>query len=437
MSQELPMSIEAEMSTLGSILLDELAIYKISTILTKDDFYSLKHQIVYEAVMDLFKSGIKIDLLTISEYLDNKKQIDQIGGRTYLASLYNATVTASNAFKYAQIVKDKAVRRNLLRAQELNLQTIYDESRDIDSVLAETHNRLIRVNNIKNQDDSAQSIIKELDSVQEQYAEKYAKGDKFLGFSCGLEKIDNIIDGMRPGHIWVVGAWTSTGKTQFALNIVNAVLEQKIPVSIVSLEMSRVDLAARMIGIRQNMSSMKVLRGKLDEETWKNIEKDKQFLYDSPLEIHTTYFDLEKIKMIIRKDVFLRGVKLIVLDYVQNIISERGKKEYDLLTQAAIDLQALAREIGVTIYLVSQISNESEKGGGAGAGFKGTGALEAVADLAIRLKRDKNKENPDDSAVKMQILITKNRHGFTGNIEDYFMYLKSGLFHQNPSMKVL
>lgn len=292
------------MSTLGSILLDELAIYKISTILTKDDFYSLKHQIVYEAVMDLFKSGIKIDLLTISEYLDNKKQIDQIGGRTYLASLYNATVTASNAFKYAQIVKDKAVRRNLLRAQELNLQTIYDESRDIDSVLAETHNRLIRVNNIKNQDDSAQSIIKELDSVQEQYAEKYAKGDKFLGFSCGLEKIDNIIDGMRPGHIWVVGAWTSTGKTQFALNIVNAVLEQKIPVSIVSLEMSRVDLAARMIGIRQNMSSMKVLRGKLDEETWKNIEKDKQFLYDSPLEIHTTYFDLEKIKMIIRKDVF-------------------------------------------------------------------------------------------------------------------------------------
>jgi len=437
MSQELPMSIEAEMSTLGSILLDELAIYKISTILTKDDFYSLKHQIVYEAVMDLFKSGIKIDLLTISEYLDNKKQIDQIGGRTYLASLYNATVTASNAFKYAQIVKDKAVRRNLLRAQELNLQTIYDESRDIDSVLAETHNRLIRVNNIKNQDDSAQSIIKELDSVQEQYAEKYAKGDKFLGFSCGLEKIDNIIDGMRPGHIWVVGAWTSTGKTQFALNIVNAVLEQKIPVSIVSLEMSRVDLAARMIGIRQNMSSMKVLRGKLDEETWKNIEKDKQFLYDSPLEIHTTYFDLEKIKMIIRKDVFLRGVKLVVLDYVQNIISERGKKEYDLLTQAAIDLQALAREIGVTIYLVSQISNESEKGGGAGAGFKGTGALEAVADLAIRLKRDKNKENPDDSAVKMQILITKNRHGFTGNIEDYFMYLKSGLFHQNPSMKVL
>ena len=134
--------------------------------------------------------------------------------------------------------------------------------------------------------------------------------------------------------------------------------------------------------------------------------------------------------MLIRKDVYNRKVKFVVIDYVQNIISEKGLREYELMTSAATDLQALARELGITIYIVSQISNDSEKGNGAGAGFKGTGALEAVADLAIRLKRDKSKEDPNDEYVPVDIIVTKNRHGFTGKISDYSMWLKSGKFEE-------
>lgn len=425
---------EAEMSVLGSLLLDNQSIFKVIDILTEQDFYHAKNRITYSAIIDLFKLGVPIDLLTVGNYLENKKLIEQVP-HSYIVGLTNAVATASHIENYALIVKDQSIRRQLLEAQEKNTRTIYDTEKDIDSVLVETQKRIIDINNFRKLDDGAKSIIRELEDVQKVYEEKYAKGDKFVGIPCGIEKLDEIIDGLRPGHIWVVGAFTSTGKTQFALNLVNSVLEQGVPTSIISLEMSRVDLAARLIGIRQNVSSMKILKGKIDFELWKQIESHKDFISKAPLEIHTTYFDLEKIKMLIRKDVYSRQVKFVVVDYVQNILSEKGLREYDLMTQAAIDLQALARELQITIYLVSQISNEAEKGQGAGAGFKGTGALEAVADLAIRLKRDKKNEKEEDACVPIEIIVTKNRHGFTGKISEYFMYLKSGKFSINPSLK--
>ena len=130
--------------------------------------------------------------------------------------------------------------------------------------------------------------------------------------------------------------------------------------------------------------------------------------------------------MTIRKDVFKRKIKMVVIDYIQNIIG--NSKEYDLITKVVTELQSLARELGITIIMVSQISNEAEKGQSAGAGFKGSGAIEAVSDLAIRLKRYKDKENLNDSCVPVDIIIAKNRHGFTGLISDYVMYLKINHF---------
>ncbi len=429
-----PISLEAERAVVGSILLDSQSIHKVIDVLNPKDFYDTKNELIFNALLSNFNNGKKLDLLTVAEYLENNKKLEIAGGRVYLASLINTVATSSNILGYSEIVKDKSIRRQLLEAQHKNLLTISDESKNIDSVLTETQRRMIEINNFKKVDDGAKSIIRELEETQLLYEQKYKDGQKYLGISCGISKLDEVIDGLRPGHIWVVGAFTSTGKTQFALNIVNAVLEQKVPTTVISLEMSKVDLAARLIGIRQNISSMKVLKGKTEFDTWKQIESHKDFIYNSPLEIHTTFFDIEKIKMIIRKDVYSRQVKFVVLDYVQNIMSDKGLKEYELLTKSAVDLQALARELQITIYLVSQISNEAEKGQAAGSGFKGTGALEAVADLAIRLKRDKKNEKDSDRCVAVEIIISKNRHGFTGKVNDYFMYLKSGKFSVSPNL---
>lgn len=421
------------MSVLGAILIEPNSLYKINDVLSPTDFYSGAHAIIYGAILELFNESKRVDLVILHNHLEARNQIEAVGGATYLATLTNAVTTASGVEHYAEIVKEKSIRRRLLEAHRKNEELILNEEANIDSVIAETQNRVFEINTAKAIKDDAATIVKEIDAVQQLYAEKYEKKQKYLGFSCGIAKIDEIIDGMRDGHVWVVGAWTSTGKTQFALNIVHNVLEQGIPVSIISLEMSRVDTLARLIGIRHNLSSMRVLKGKNETETHNNVEEGKFFMAHSPLEVHTTYFELEKIKAMIRKDVYLRGVKLVVIDYVQNILSDKSMKEYEIMTRAATSLQSLARELNIIVYLVSQISNESQKGQGAGAGFKGTGALEAVADIAIKLKRDKTIEREEDEFVPLDITVTKNRHGLTGQVKDHYLWLKSGRIEHKPT----
>lgn len=423
-----PYDERMEKAVLGALLIDHEAIFKISDTLEPPDFYFEKHKLIYNAIMEMFKAGRDIELLTVGQELDTQKTTEKIGGYAYLADLINHVVSSSNVQRYAEIVKGHSIRRQLITAQYQNFSIIADEEKDISAVLAETQGNLIKINAITQTNDSIKAIISELDEVQDEYSIKYQNGQKYIGYQSGIEKIDQHIDGIRPGHIWVVGGWTSTGKTQFALNIVHSLLQQNVPTAIVSLEMSRVDTLARLIGIRTNISSMAVIKGKNDLQTAHRIEEAKDFFSRAPLYVHTTFFDIEKIKMLIRKDVYTLGVKFVVVDYVQNIISEKAMREYDILTQSAVSLQAIARELGITIYIVSQISNESEKGNGAGAGFKGTGALEAVADLAIRLERDRKKEGADDEFVPVKITIFKNRHGFTGKIEDYCMWLKSGKY---------
>lgn len=438
MEFQLPQSNEAEMAVLGSIIIDPKSLYQILNYLDTKDFSKNAHQKIFDTLIQLFTGGKKIDLLTLSQELSDSGQLSQIGGNTYLAALTNTISTSSAVRHYAETVKDKSIRRQLIEAQQRNLQIIHDEDKEISSVLAETQSAILNITNLGETEDTTKAILRELEAVHQEYLDKYEKGQKLLGHSTGIEKLDNIIDGLRPGHVWVVGAFTSTGKTQFALNIVHAVLEQQVPTAIVSLEMSRIDTLARLIGIRHNLSSMAVLKGKHDRDEQEKFAEAKAFFLQAPLEVHTTYFDLDKIKMLIRRDAYTKHVKFIVIDYVQNIISESGAREYDLMTRAATDLQALARELGITIYIVSQISNEAEKGAGAGAGFKGTGALEAVADLAIRLKRDRSKEAPQELAVPVDIIVTKNRHGFTGRLVDdnnsplYQMWLKSGKFDLRP-----
>lgn len=432
MRDQVPQSLEAEMAVLGCVMLDPPKLYELSVNLSASDFYFERNRAVYMAMLRMVPRGETTDIANVGSELRNSGEIEKVGGMAYLVSLLNSVPTASNAKHYANQVKDKSLRRQLLSAQSRNEPTIYDEGVAIDTVLAEAQKNVMAVSNVSETDDSARSIIGEVEKVQKEYAEKYKKGQRLLGYSCGFGKVDDIIDGVRPGHIWVVGAWTSTGKTQFALNVVNAVLEQNVPVAIISLEMSRVDTLARLMGIRNEVSSMAILKGKHDLEMFERVEEAKAFYRYARLEIHTTYFDIEKIKMLIRRDAMAKGVRFVVVDYVQNIISDDGLREYDLVTKAATDLQALARELAITIYIVSQISNESEKGSGAGAGFKGTGALEAVADLAIKLKRDRKNEAPQELAVPIEIIVTKNRHGFTGAIKDYQLWLKTGRIKPKP-----
>lgn len=416
---------EAEKSLLGSLLLDKDAIHKIIDLIETQDFYEIKHQIIFKTYLDLFTSGVKIDLIILSAELENKGLLQQIGGRSYLVELSNSTATASHITEYAQIVKDKSLRRQIIKAQHENEQIVKDENKEINLVLAEVQNKIVAISPLHQKNDSIQQAIQDLGTIQNQYAEKYKEGKKYIGIPCGFEKIDNAIDGLRPGHLWILGGWHGTGKTSLALNFIHNVIEQCVPCSIISLEMSPADLTAKLIGIRHLLSSAKIIKGINDWKTKENIDEGKAFLNQSNLDIHTE-FDLEKIKMQIRKDVYTRKIKVVMIDYLQKFTHEKIYEETPLMSKAAKDLSNLAQELQITIIALSQISNETQKGQGAGAGFKGSGTIEASADLAIRIKRDKSKEEAGEY-VDVDVVITKNKFGFDGSCQAK-MHLPSGKF---------
>ena len=416
---QIPFNQEMEQHLLGSILIDKSAIYKIIDYIEVSDFYIEDHQKIYKAMLE---DPEAIDLIT----LKNKTKKGKI-----LAGLTNGVVTATNILEYAKIIKDNSIRRQLIKSNINNTKIIGDEEKEIETVLAEVQNSVLDVGLYKKHDDTSKTALLEVEQVQSLYEEKREMGQDLLGISCGFEKIDNAIDGLRPHHVWVVGAFTSYGKTMFALNIINSVISQGIPSAMISLEMSKVDMIARLIAIRTKLNSNTILKGLVDTEKLKQINDAKDFLRVAPLLLHTDYFQLEKIRYIIRKDYITNGTKVFVIDYLQNIRGEG--KEYDMITKSVIELQALARELKITLILISQISNEAQSGRGAGAGFKGSGHIEAVADLAIRLRRDKDTEVIVDgktmSPIEVKVQIAKNRHGITGSF-DYSLYLESGTFRE-------
>lgn len=429
MTKSPPQNNEIEQMIIGCLLVNKDAIFKVIDFLNPDDFYFEKNAILYKVYLEMFNLNKKIDLITLIEELENKGFLNLIT-RSYLISCCDLIATTLNILDYALIIRDKSIRRKLLISQQQNEEEIYNETLDINQVLATTQNRIFEVSNTRARNDSVQFILNDLEKLQEEYSQKYEQGLKLIGYSSGIPKLDNIIDGLRPGHFWVIGGFRGSGKTAFALNIINTLLKYSVPVSIITLEMSQVDLIARLIGINKGLSAMKIIKGIHDDDEFKLIKSGKEFLDNKVLEVHQEY-DLEKIKLLIRKDVYVKKVKVVMIDYIQKIMMSGLNEETALMSRISIQLANLAQELKITILLLSQVSNQSEAVRTPGGGFKGSGTIEEVADLAIRLRRNKETEDKESDSVPIKICITKNKYGFDG-VFDYFIHLPTGIFSEEP-----
>lgn len=411
--------LQTEQALIGSMVLDPQIIGNVATEIEVTDFYDRKCQKIFSAMVSLYNKDKGIDPVMIWQ----ESKISSTEINKYL----NSVATSSKWKDHAIQIKEYSAKRKIMQIMHENTKNI--DKTPLDEAIAHIQDQIFSVNTAT-ETQTTDEVVTAIEETQRIYAEKYEQGQKTLGISCGMEKLDNLIDGLRPGHLWVIGAWSSTGKTQFALNILHNVIEQGIPASMISLEMDNQTLAARMIGLRHNMSAIRVLRGRLEGRELDNINEGKMFLRKTEMYMYDNISELSQITTLIRKDAKTKGIKVAIVDYAQLIVDPGSRSEYELMTKVPNSLRILAGKLGITIILVSQISNESQKGSGAGAGFKGSGALEAAADLGIRLKRDRDKEHPQADYIPMQIQIKKNRHGLTGVIHDYSMWLKSGKFTQ-------
>lgn len=278
-------------------------------------------------------------------------------------------------------------------------------------------------------------VVKLFKAEQELFEENRINGKELIGYSTGYKKLDELADGLRPEHLWIVGGYTSAGKTFWSLNIVANLLKQGVPVAFYSLEMSKIDVFGRIIGILSGVNSRKILKGFLTTEEKQKVDEAKLLVQKSGLRVHSEKNNLQEIIMSMNMEMITKKSEVFVLDYAQ-LITTTDSSEYDTMRRLATELQSFCRKKKVPVILLSQVSNENAKSPESNIiGFKGSGALGASADVAIELIPNDDKDTRarkivSGEPISVKLCVKKNRHGKIRNIVNSFAGI-NGVFSED------
>ena len=416
-----PQNLEAEQSILGGILLDNQALNSVLEILIHKDFYNESHRKIFATIVELSDRNEPIDLITLSNILKDKKQLDQVGGMAYLASLVDNVPSAANIAYYAKIVKEKAILRHLIGTATEILTKSYDTGAAVDEVLDEAEHAIFEI--AENKIRPAFSPIKDIIKDSFKTIEKlFERKDLITGVPTGFAKIDDLTSGLQKSELIIVAGRTSMGKTAFALNIAqHAAMEAGIHVAIFSLEMSKEQLAMRMLSSEARVDSQRLRKGFLGETDWPKLTTAAGRLSEAPLFIDDTpAITVLEMKAKARRLKAESGLGLIILDYLQLMRSGSFKDSREQeISEISRSLKALAKELNVPIVALSQLNRKVEDRTNRRpqmADLRESGAIEQDADVIAFIYRDevynKSEDNPEKGLA--EVIIGKQRNGPTG-----------------------
>jgi replicative DNA helicase len=420
-----PQNLEAEQSVIGGILLDNQSLNSVLEILDVEDFYSEAHRKIFTAIVELYDKNEPSDLITLSNILKSKNQLDQAGGMSYLSSLADNVPSAANISHYSKIVKEKAILRRLIGTATEILNKSYNAGTDIDTVLDEAEHAIFEIseNKIRPAFSPFKDIIKESVKTIEKL---YERKELVTGVPTGFEKIDDITSGLQKSDLVIIAGRPSMGKTAFALNIAQyAALEANITVAVFSLEMSKEQLALRMLSSEARVDSQRIRRGFLGEADWPRLIaaagrlSEAQIFIDDSSAI--TALEMKAKARRLKSEVDLG---LIILDYLQ-LMRSGGYRETSReqeISEISRSLKALAKELNVPVVALSQLNRKLEDRTNKRpqmADLRDSGAIEQDADLIAFIYRDevydKSEENPEKGMA--EIIIGKQRNGPTGMVK--------------------
>jgi replicative DNA helicase len=418
-----PHSIDAERSVLGSILIDRDGIIQVASLLTPGDFYDPSHAIVYDAMIELFSRNRPIDSVTVREIIDDKKELESIGGNAFLAELMSSVFTSANIFQYAQIIKNKSVLRKLIRAGNEIIMHGFDEAAETTELLEKSEKSLFSVTQtfIQNKLVPLRDI---LNARYEEFAAIHA--DPGLAernsISTGYKSFDLKIGGFKRGDLVILAARPSMGKTAMALNFAQNVAKKWRNVAVFSLEMSKEQLTDRLIAAAMWVDSWKLAKGQLSEDDFskmgdalETLSKSKIYLDDSP-----AGEGLLSIKSKARRLKMESGLDLIIIDYLQLMSSGNNMNRVQEVSDISRGLKSLARELDVPVVALSQLSRGVEARPDKRpvmSDLRESGSIEQDADIIAMLYRDEYYNDFTEKPGITEILIRKNRNGPTGSIE--------------------
>ena len=433
MSDELlkvpPHSLEVERSTLGSLLIDKDAISRVSDFLGAEDFYHESHGRIYQAIFDLYDKRSPIDLLTVTNLLEERKQLEQVGGASYLAALLNEVPTASHVFQYAMIVKHKATLRRMIRAGDTISGLGYNQTDPIEELLEQAEKSIFGVSQTFLKDRFVH--IKEiLNATYDKITELHDPNtkDKYRGIPTGFRDLDNLLSGLQPSDLVILASRPSMGKTSLALNIAQNIAKKGYAVGIISLEMSKEQLVERMFCSLLEVDSWKLRTGKLTEDDFMRIGGIMDQLYSMKIFIDDSVGNsIAELRAKARRLQMEHGLHFLIIDYLQLMTtSSRSINQTNRvqeISEISRSLKGLARELKIPILALSQLSRAVELRPSKIpqlSDLRESGAIEQDADVVMMMYREDYYEDDSERKGITDIFIRKHRNGPTGRIEIAF-----------------
>ena len=421
-----PHNRQAEEAVLGSVLINPESYYDVAQVLEADNFYIIRNRWIWEVFTYLHENRIPIDILTLSEELDKRSQLEEIGGQVYLMSLINQTPSSLNAQAYARIVEETSVRRRMLKAANEMAKLAYQEDKDIESIINSVEQTVFNISERRTKRD-----LLPIQAVISEYYDKVsmlsARSDEIFGVPTGLIDLDRLLGGMQKSDLLIVAGRPASGKTGFLLTVAkNTAIIHKKHVAIFSLEMSNEQLVQRMIAQETNINTQRLRSGKIEEHEWDSfaqavevLSNTKIFLDDTPA---LTPFQL---RTKCRRLHLEHHIDLILVDYIQLMSGDtRTENRVQEVSYISRNLKTLARELNVPVLAAAQLSRAVEQRSDKRpmlSDLRESGSLEQDADVVMFLHKKEDDMAETDRSQLVELMVTKHRNGPTKNIELIFL----------------
>ena len=433
-SNLLPQNIEAEEAVLGAILVNPKVITKVVEILKPESFYKPAHRYIYEAMLQLFNSNEKIDIITVSDVLNFNSKLDSVGGRSFINDLSYNAITTANIDYYAKIIQEKAIKRALINAGSEIVSFGYDMN-SIDASLDNAEKLIFEIASRK----ATTDLIPVKDLVLETYEkieDRYEHQDELLGIPTDFYELDTLLNGLQRSDLIILAARPAMGKTTFALNIAqNVGIKAKVPVAIFSLEMSKQQLMQRMLCSVAEVDTQKLKTGNMQSKDWEKLADAMNKFAQAPIYIDDTPgCTLTDIRAKCRRlKMTEKELGLVVIDYLQLMESSGKEDRFQAVSTISRGLKTLAKELDVPVIALSQLSRAVEGRTDKRpmlSDLRESGSIEQDADIVMFIYREeyykKGENGEEEEAIKAankgesEIIVAKHRSGPVGNIKLLF-----------------
>ncbi|MDD3186534.1 MAG: replicative DNA helicase [Anaerostipes sp.] len=418
-----PNSIEAEQSVIGAMIMDRDAIADVSDIVNADDFYQKQNGVLFESMVELYKEGKPVDLVTLQNKLREKDVPESMKSLEFIRDLIEAVPTSANAKQYANIVKDKATLRKLIRVSEEITKECYLGKEEVDTILDDTEKNVFGLL----QETSGRQDFVPIDQVVlntlEGIETAASTSGKITGVATGFDDLDFKLTGLHASELIMVAARPAMGKTAFVLNIAqHAAIRNNVPTAVFSLEMSKEQLVTRLMAMEAMVDSQAIRTGELQETDWEKLMESAGSIGRAPLIIDDTPgITVAELRSKCRRYKQTQGLGLIIIDYLQLMSGgKRSESRQQEISEISRSLKALAREMDAPVIALSQLSRMVEQRKPPKpilSDLRESGSIEQDADVVMFIYRDDYYNEDSDKKGLAEIIVAKQRNGSTGSVE--------------------